>query len=200
MSPGRAWLLGTVLLAVTGCVESGAGRSAPPATQDNSSSSASPASPTRDPVILEAIDPDDASVAAPPPAKAASRSRVPVLLLVGSAIVMGHVGALLLIGAESRQARAYRLGEVTNRTCLRDDPAPEGLCAEQLPAQADADRMGNLGIGMLIASGLLGAGAGVYLLFPEARPQDPKLTPNKAVRLVPFAGTGSAGAVLQGSF
>lgn len=65
---------------------------------------------------------------------------------------------------------------------------------------AEADLMGNLGIGMLIAGGLLGAGAGVYLLFPAGAAQGSKATPKAGVRLVPFASAGVGGAVVQGTF
>jgi hypothetical protein len=138
-----------------------------------------------------------ATVVALPP-----RSLVPAYAIGGVGVASLIAGGVLLgVGrAERADADASMPRDANNKPlCVRSaDAGPElrPECPALRSKVAGAQALSNVGLPIMIAGGLVVAGAALYLLWPA-----PKAEPARAVsRVVPLVSTTGAGLMWMGSF
>lgn len=144
-------------------------------------------------------------VTPPPPPPPAPKSMVPAYVLGGAGIAGLVVGATLtgVAYSDASQARAQAPRDAQGALlCSTRGPeydrggANQAECNDLRSLSATASDTANAGLGLMIAGGVLGAGAGVYFLWAKA----PVGGGRPATAIVPVVGSTGGGVIWQGSF
>ncbi|MEZ4299543.1 MAG: hypothetical protein R3B70_31635 [Polyangiaceae bacterium] len=155
-------------------------------------------------LALPALVPAALPKSAPPPVEEPRReprsgpSRI-LPISAGAVGLASMVTGAVLVGLASGVPGAIEAElprDAQDRSACANAPQPRepAECAD-LRSRAEAGSlMGNAGIGLLVAGGLLAGGAAAYLLIPR------KPATNVSLRVLPSAGPTGGGAVLSGTF
>jgi len=158
---------------------------------------------------------EDAPAISPPPPPSLQdhieppktpRSKAPVFILGGVALVAAGAGVAMLLLEGGKQSNMTQLstqiahdgGRCTrsaNGTITGTDPR----CADVYDTAQTADLFHNIGIGMFIGAGASAVAALGYLLWPEPAATQKKTT-GVALRATPILGSNHGGLVVSGSF
>ncbi len=125
------------------------------------------------------------------------RSKVPAYVIGGVGVGALVAGAVLAGVAVGNKNDAYAIRK-SGGQCTTEASQPElqVRCDEMRSAAHAADALGNTGIGLLIAGGVVVAGAAAYWFWPSNTPAASK----SGSRLVPIVGTNGGGLLWTGSF
>jgi hypothetical protein len=125
------------------------------------------------------------------------RNVVPAIIMGGIGGVAAVTGAVLVGLGVSKRSDARSLGVQTNHSCVVNDPAPQGPCAQLASVATQADRFGNGGIVAFVVAGAAAVGATTYMLWPTSRRGSAS---GRSVLAVPLVSTNGGGLVVSGSF
>jgi len=136
------------------------------------------------------------------------RSKIPAFILGGVAVAAAGVGVTMLVLEGSKQTEMTDLAtQLANngQWCRRgSDGTITGSdvagCQEVYDTATTADTFHNVGVGALVGAGALAAAAVGYLVWPQQKVLQKKITTGIDIQATPVVGRGQGGLVLWGSF
>ena len=129
---------------------------------------------------------------------AEQRSKIPTIVLGAGTLVLATIGGGLFGGAAEKLTATVKLDRAIGPGgCVR--ATPDSRCAELESTAYQVSTLSNVGIGMFVSAGVLGAATLTYLLLPPPKGTRPA-TQRAGIHVAPIVGTGQRGLIVSGAF
>jgi len=126
------------------------------------------------------------------------RSKLPAIIAGGVAVAAAGVGVAMMVVSAGKKDDALVLDKAIGAGGCTG-AMPDGRCQELRDTAYQVDTFHNVGVGAFIGAGVLAAAAVGYLVWPQQKVLQKKVT-GLAVQAAPVIGRGQGGIVFSGSF